>query len=77
MGIVKETKTRSVIKTILWRVIATINSYFVLSASITDGNLNNAIIMNATGFIIMFYYERIWSKITYGRYIEYNDNQEK
>jgi hypothetical protein len=70
MGVVKETRKRSILKSILWRVIATINSYFVLSLAISDGNLMNAIIMNITGLIIMFYYERIWSKINYGRYIE-------
>ena len=70
MGIV-ETKKRSVIKSIIWRVIATLNSYTILSAGFFDGNLINAIMMNVTGLAIMYFYERIWSKIDYGRY---NDN---
>jgi len=66
-----ETKKRSVIKSIIWRVIATLNSYTILSVGFFDGNLTNAIMMNVTGLGIMYFYERIWSKITYGRYNEY------
>jgi uncharacterized membrane protein len=66
-----ETKKRSVIKSIIWRVIATLNSYTILSVGFFNGNLINAIMMNVTGLIIMYFYERIWSKINYGRYNEY------
>jgi uncharacterized membrane protein len=66
-----ETKKRSVIKSIIWRVIATLNSYTILSVGLFDGNLISAIMMNLTGLFIMYFYERIWSKINYGRY---NDN---
>lgn len=69
MGIV-ETKKRSIVKSIIWRIIATINSYTILSVGLFDGNLINAIVMNITGLAIMYFYERIWSKITYGRYYE-------
>lgn len=64
-----ETKKRHLIKTISWRVLATINSFLILSLGYS-GNLKNAIIMNITGMIVMFYFERIWSKINYGRYYE-------
>lgn len=69
MGIV-ETKKRSVMKSIIWRIVATINSYTILSVGLFDGNLMKAVVMNITGLLIMYYYERIWSKITYGRYYE-------
>lgn len=69
MGIV-ETKKRSVMKSIIWRIVATINSYTILSVGLFDGNLVKAVVMNITGLLIMYYYERIWSKITYGRYYE-------
>ena len=69
MGIV-ETRKRSVMKSIIWRIVATINSYTILSVGLFDGNLVKAVVMNITGLLIMYYYERIWSKITYGRYYE-------
>jgi len=65
-----ETKKRSLLKSILWRLIATLNSYTILSVGFFDGNLTNAIAMNITGLLIMYFYERIWSKIKYGRYYE-------
>jgi hypothetical protein len=66
---VVETKKRHFVKIISWRVLATINSFLILSIG-WSGNLKNAIIMNITGMIVMYYFERIWSKINYGRYTE-------
>ena len=65
---VKETKKRSVFKSISWRAIAVFNSWTVLSlVSMGSGNLVKALIMNLSGFIIYYFFERIWSKIKYGR----------
>jgi len=61
------------IKTISWRVVATFNSWIVLSLVMSGDNLTKAIIMNITGFFVFFVFERIWGKIKYGRYIE-DDN---
>lgn len=69
MGIV-ETKKRTLFKTISWRVVAILNSFLVLTMNITDSNFWNAIYMNITGFIIFYIFDRIWSKINYGRKIE-------
>jgi uncharacterized membrane protein len=66
---VVETKKRHLVKIISWRVLATTNSFLILSIG-WNGNLKNAIIMNVTGMIVMYYFERIWSKINYGRYTE-------
>ena len=66
---VVETRKRHIAKSISWRVLATTNSFLVLSLGF-GGNLKNAIIMNITGMIVMYYFERIWSKINYGRHIE-------
>ena len=66
---VVETKKRHIVKTISWRVLATTNSFLILSMGL-GGNLKNAIIMNVTGTLVMFFFERIWSKIDYGRKIE-------
>jgi uncharacterized membrane protein len=64
-----ETKKRHLYKSIIWRVIATINSFFVLSLGF-KGNFKNAILMNITGMIVMYFFERVWSKYDYGRFVE-------
>lgn len=64
-----ETKTRSIIKTIIWRLIATLNSYFVL-LYLNDSNRDNlykAVYMNITGFFVYYFYERIWNFIKWGK----------
>ena len=65
----KETKIRTVVKTIIWRLIATLNSYFVLlylNDSDKD-NLYKAVFMNITGFFVYYFYERIWNFIKWGK----------
>lgn len=62
-----ESKKRTLFKTVSWRVVAVLNSFLVLTINLTDNNLYNAIFMNITGFFIYFFFERIWSKINYGR----------
>ena len=66
----KETKGRSVRKSIGWRILAIINSYIILAMYITDSPLYNAIAMNVTGAILYYVYERLWNTIHSGRYIE-------
>ena len=66
-----ETKTRSIVKTIVWRIIATFNSYLVL-LYLNDSNKDNlykAIFMNITGFFVYYFYERIWNLINWGKII--------
>jgi uncharacterized membrane protein len=53
----------------MWRVVATVNSFFILSLGFS-GNLKNAILMNVTGMVMMYFFERIWSKYDYGRFTE-------
>jgi uncharacterized membrane protein len=60
-----ETKKRSLFKTILWRIIATANSYLVLCIGMKN-ILFSALLMNLTGFFVYYFYERIWSKIKWG-----------
>lgn len=66
----KETKTRSVTKTVIWRLVAILNSYLILILMISDEPIHNALLMNLTGFIVYYFYERIWDKIKKGRYEE-------
>ena len=65
----KESKTRTVVKTIVWRLIATLNSFFVL-LYLNDSNKDNlykAVYMNITGFFVYYFYERIWNFIKWGK----------
>jgi len=62
-----ETKQRTILKTISWRMVAILNSFLVLTVNITDSNFLNALYMNITGFIIYYGFERIWNKIKYGK----------
>ena len=74
MADIRESKKRTLVKTISWRVVATLNSWIVLSVVMSGGNFTKAVIMNITGFVVFYFFERIWSKIKYGRSIE-NDNK--
>jgi len=66
----KETKTRSTQKSVSWRVIAFLNSWFVLAVGFTDIPLWNAITMNLTGILFFYIHERVWNNVDYGRYSE-------
>jgi uncharacterized membrane protein len=65
-----ETKKRTILKTFSWRVVAILNSFLVLTVNVTDNNFLNALYMNITGFIVYYFFERIWNKIKYGRVTE-------
>ena len=66
----KETKSRSTSKSVTWRIIAFLNSWFVLVVGLTDIPLWNALIMNLTGNLFFYIHERVWDNFDYGRYIE-------
>jgi len=62
-----ETPKRSWTKSIIWRLIATANSFAILTAAITGNALWNAIFMNITGLFVYYFYERIWNRILWGK----------
>ena len=66
----KETKTRSTSKSVSWRIIAFLNSWFILAVGLTEIPLWNAIIMNLTGILFFYIHERVWNNVDYGRYSE-------
>jgi uncharacterized membrane protein len=66
----KETRSRSIRKSIGWRVIAFSNSWMILSFGLTEKAFWNALIMNLTGIIYFYLYERFWNKIDSGKYSE-------
>ena len=63
----EETKKRSVTKAVIWRLIAVTNSFLILSWGITDDALSNAIMMNITGFLVYYFYERACNKVDAGK----------
>jgi len=65
-----ETEQRTFTKAFTWRIVAVINSWAILSMSFSKSNFANALLMNVTGFIAFYFFERIWSKINFGRYYE-------
>ena len=69
MSLMQETKTRSLTKSVLWRLVATLNSFLVLVyfQTIIESNLGKAIMMNITGFFVYYSYERIWNIIKWGK----------
>ena len=66
----KETRKRSLRKSIGWRVVAFSNSWMILTLGLTDIPLYNAVIMNVTGIVYFYLYERLWNKSQIGRYTE-------
>ena len=69
MTYIKETKKRSLIKTISWRMVAIFNSWIILTLVVDGSNFMLAFLMNITGFIVFYFFERLWTKIKYGRKI--------
>jgi len=63
-----ETKKRTALKVITWRIVAVVNSWAILSTNLSQSNFTNAILMNVTGFFAFYFFERVWSKMNYGRY---------
>jgi hypothetical protein len=63
----RETKARIWTKVIIWRLLATANSFMVLISALQDKPITNAILMNITGMVIYYWYERIWNNISWGR----------
>ena len=55
----KETKSRSTSKSVTWRIIAFLNSWFLLVVGLTDIPLWNAVIMNLTGILFFYIHERV------------------
>jgi len=63
----KETRVRSLTKTVSWRCVAVVNSFTILTMTPTDRPLTNAIAMNISGFLVFYFFERIWNIIKWGR----------
>jgi len=68
--LIKETKKRTIFKSISWRLLAIMNSWLVLTfVNDPQSNIIKALAMNITGFFAFYIFERVWTKIKYGRII--------
>ena len=63
-----ETKTRSILKTISWRILATLTTMILVFVFI--GEIEVALSVGALEVIIKmivyFFHERAWNKVSYG-----------
>jgi hypothetical protein len=62
-----ESRRRSVIKAIVWRIIAVLNSFLTLVIFSESGNFTKAILMNVSGFFVFYLFERLCNKIHWGK----------
>ncbi|TWU04295.1 DUF2061 domain-containing protein [Stieleria varia] len=63
----QETKARSLTKTVSWRCVAVLNSFLILTMKFSDQAFVNALAMNVTGFVVFYFFERIWNRVKWGR----------
>jgi uncharacterized membrane protein len=63
----QETKKRTLVKVITWRVVAVLNSYLTLIIFSATGDFGKALIMNLTGFFAFYIFERIWNVVNWGK----------
>ena len=65
----KESKSRSLIKAILFRILALIVCYGIIIINMSKGDpIYLAIELNMAGFLLYYFYERTWNRIEKGRH---------
>jgi len=65
----KETKSRSLVKAILFRILALIMCYTIIIVNTSKGDpVYLAIELNVAGFLLYYFYERTWNRIEKGRH---------
>lgn len=64
-----ETKARSLLKSLFWRIIATLNNFTIsyLYLHKVNESIAMAILANICGLILYYFYERIWNNIKWGK----------
>jgi uncharacterized membrane protein len=60
----EESRKRTILKGISWRVFSTIQSFIVTFLLTGDFNhtLKLMIILNITGFVVFYFHERLWNR---------------
>ena len=68
---IHETRSRSLIKAISFRIVEIAVDTIILNLFVAPAiALALAITLEAICFVLHFIFERIWNKISYGRYIK-------
>ena len=62
-----ETRARSLSKTILWRCMAVLNSFTILTWMPESRPIIYAVTMNITGFFLFYFFERGCNLVRWGR----------
>ena len=62
-------KSRSLAKSLTWRVVALITTFVTLYALSKDVSMSTlaTIITNGVNFVAYYYHERIWNSISWGK----------
>jgi len=65
-----ETRTRSLVKTVIYRiwVLATTYAMLIATGASLESALVPTLIINAVWMTSFYFYDRIWARITWGRY---------
>lgn len=70
MYIFQETKTRTILKTVLWRIIATLitwgSLYYFTGQFLESSKIT--IVAAVIGMTAYYFYERVWNTINWGKY---------
>lgn len=72
MGVrAKETRTRSLVKAVVWRVIATLGTWLTVYIFTGDvwGSFNGTMAAAILGTIGYYINERVWNRIHWGRHL--------
>ena len=62
-------KSRSLAKSLTWRVVALLTTFITLYALSKDINMATlaTIITNGVNFVAYYYHERIWNAVSWGK----------
>jgi len=62
-------KSRSLVKSLTWRVVAMVSGFVTLYALSEDISLATiaTLITNGVNFVAYYYHERVWNKIGWGK----------
>lgn len=64
----EESRKRTIIKGITWRLVSSLQSFFVMlffTENVSD-TLKMIIIFNLSGFVLFYLHERIWNRSKWG-----------
>jgi uncharacterized membrane protein len=62
-------KSRSLAKSLTWRVVALLTTFITLYALSKDINMATiaTVITNGVNFVAYYYHERIWNSVSWGK----------